>query len=283
MDRPNRLRIRLADSEADVRAAQRLRYGVFHEEMGAKPDAEAAKLRLDRDRFDSFCDHLLVIADDDDAALDGTGLTDGQLIGTYRLLRHDVALIHGGFYSESEYDIAPLLKRQPHLRLLEVGRSCIAKERRGQHAAELLWQGIWDYVRQHGLNAMAGCASLPGTDPDALADELSFLAHHASAPEDWQVRALAHLHVDMKRKPLTEINTRAVLRRLPTLIKGYLRLGCHVGEGAVIDWQFNTTDVLILLPVANINPKYFGHFGAPQASVSEGRDGRQIENVVGGG
>jgi putative hemolysin len=286
MERSNGLTIRLADCEADVRAAQRLRYLVFYEEMGAKPDAEAARLRLDRDHFDGLCDHLLVINRSNDAGLDGTSLRDGQLVGTYRLMRQEVALAHGGFYSEGEFELATLLARRPGLRLLEVGRSCVARDARGQQVAELLWQGIWNYVRQHGLNAMTGCASLPGTDPSALADELSFLAHHARAPADWQVRALPRRRVEMALKPLAEVNGRAVLRRLPTLIKGYLRLGCHVGDGAVIDWQFNTTDVLILLPIANINPKYFGHFGAPAPTAvtpSIGGDGREIENVIGGG
>jgi putative hemolysin len=115
-----------------------------------------------------------------------------------------------------------------------------------------------------------------------LADELSVLAHHAHAPEEWRVAALSHLHVEMARKPIEEVNQRAALRRLPTLIKGYLRLGAYVGDGAVIDRQFNTTDVLILLPVSRINPKYFAHYGAP-ARASEGGNRREVENVVGGG
>jgi L-ornithine Nalpha-acyltransferase len=274
-----RLRLRLASDEKDVLAAQRLRYRVFYEELGAKANLLARVSGLDRDDFDAICDHLLVVDENPGAAAD---IRDGRLIGTYRLLRHEVALAHGGFYSQSEFDLEPLLARGAGLRLLEVGRSCVAKDYRGSAVAELLWQGIWDYVRGHGLTAMAGCASLPGTDPDALADELSFLAYHGAAPDAWRVSALAHRHVAMRRKAIAEVNQRAVLRRLPTLIKGYLRLGAYVGEGAVIDWQFNTTDVLILLPVSRINPKYFAHYGAPQA-ISESGNRRQIENVVGGG
>jgi putative hemolysin len=281
MDHQNRPRLRLAASEADLRAAKRLRYRVFYEEMGARADAETAQLRLDQDRYDANCDHLLVIADGGAAIPDGTALEDGLLIGTYRLLRGDIAAKHGGFYSESEFDLAALLRRKPDLRLLEVGRSCVAQEWRGQQVAELLWQGIWDYVRRHNLNAMTGCASLPGTDPARLAEELSFLAYHARAPEDWRVSALPHRRLTMNVMPAEKINARTVLRRLPTLIKGYLRLGCYVGDGAVIDQQFNTTDVLIMLPVANISPKYFGYFGAPR-EISERRDGRQVQDIVGG-
>jgi L-ornithine Nalpha-acyltransferase len=273
-----RLKLRLASDEKDVLAAQRLRYRVFYEELGAKADLPALASGLDQDAFDAICDHLLVVDENPGAEAD---LRDGQLIGTYRLLRHEVALAHGGFYSQSEFDLVPLLARHGDLRLLEVGRSCVARDYRGTAVAELLWQGIWDYVRGHGLTALAGCASLPGTDPGTLADELSFLAHHGAAPDEWKVRAVADRYVEMARKPFGEVNQRAVLRRLPTLIKGYLRLGAYVGEGAVIDRQFNTTDVLILLPVARINPKYFAYYGAPQA-ISESGNRREVENVVGG-
>ena len=112
---------------------------------------------------------------------------------------------------------------------------------------------------------MMGCASFDGTDPDTHADALTYLAHKARAPEDWRVHALPDRHVEMARKPIEEVDQRSAMRALPPLIKGYVRLGCHVGEGAVIDHDFNTTDVLIVLPVASINPRYFAHFGAPAA------------------
>ena len=273
------MKLRLAASERDVLAAQRLRYQVFYEELGAKADLLTRASGLDCDRFDAICDHLLVI---DETRRGDADVRDGRLIGTYRLLRHEVALANGGFYSQSEYDLDPLLTRHKDLRLLEVGRSCVARDYRGTAVAELLWQGIWDYVRKHGLTAMMGCASLAGTEPDLIADELSFLAHHAHAPDEWRVSALPHRYIEMARRPLEEINQRAVLRRLPTLIKGYLRIGSYVGDGAVIDWQFNTTDVLILLPVSRINPKYFAHYGAP-VQASEGGYRREVENVIGGG
>lgn len=258
----NGLTVRLAISPQDMRAAQRLRFKVFYEELAAKASPEAAAARLDADRFDSFCDHLLVI---EDGALDadGTDVAGGRLVGTYRLLRQDVAEKNGGFYTQGEFDIAPLLKRHPDLRFLEVGRSCVAEGFRGKPVAELLWQGIWNYVRHHKLDVMLGCASLEGTDPDALADELTFLAHAKPAPESWCVSALPALHVNMARKPVADVDQKAVIRSLPTLVKAYLRLGCYIGKGAVIDSQFNTTDVLIVLPVSEINPRYFDHYGAP--------------------
>jgi L-ornithine Nalpha-acyltransferase len=260
----NGLTVRLALTPEDVRAAQRLRYLVFYEELSAIANPDAKVARLDRDHFDDFCDHLLVVEDNASDNGAGTAVQGGNLVGTYRLLRQDVAEQHGGFYSEGEFDLTPLLQRHPTLKFLEVGRSCVAQGFRGKPVAELLWQGIWNYVRHHKLDVMLGCASLEGVDVDALSDQLSFLAHVSPAPAEWHVPALAHHRIDMQQKPLAEVNQRAVLKDLPTLIKAYLRLGCYIGDGAVIDRQFNTTDVLIVLPVSAINPKYFNHYGLPQ-------------------
>jgi L-ornithine Nalpha-acyltransferase len=254
--------VRLARNTEDVHAAQRLRYRVFFEELSAQPCPSSRALRLDQDRFDVFCDHLLVVADKA-MADDGTKVEDGRLIGTYRLLRQQVAIKHGGFYSEGEFDLAPLLARHPHLTFLELGRSCVAEGFRSKPVAELLWQGIWNYVRLHKLDVMLGCASLQGTDVSAHANTLSFLAHSAAAPLPWHVRALPQHRVEMAQRAAGEIDQRAALKNLPTLVKAYMRLGCYVGDGAVIDWQFNTTDILIVLPVSVINPRYFSHYGAP--------------------
>ncbi len=251
----NGLTVRLALTPEDIRRAQHLRYRVFYEELSAKPDAAARATRLDVDRFDNVCDHLLVT--------DDTAAADQALVGTYRLLRQDVARRHGGFYAESEFDLAPLLQKHRDLNFLEVGRSCVAPGFRGKPVAELLWQGIWNYVRFHKLDVMLGCASLQGTDVDALADALTYLANARPMHADWSVSALPHLHVEMQRKALATVSQTAVIRNLPTLVKAYLRLGCHIGNGAVIDHQFNTTDVLIVLPVSDINPRYFNHYGAP--------------------
>jgi L-ornithine Nalpha-acyltransferase len=258
----NNLTVRLAASPQDLRAAQRLRYMIFFEEMSALPDEKARKTRLDEDRFDAFCDHLLVVkeGESDD---DGAEVKDGRLVGTYRLLRQEVAEANGGFYSAGEFNLFPLFQRHPNLKFLEVGRSCVAKGFRDRPVAELLWQGIWNYVRHHKLDVLLGCASLPGNDPDAIAEELTFLSHKAPAPTDWDVQALSDRKVEMRRRPIESINQKAVLRKIPTLVKGYLRLGCYIGDGAVIDQQFKTTDVLIVLPVSAIDPRYFNYYGAP--------------------
>lgn len=251
---------RLARSSDDVAAAQRLRHRVFMEEGTAQTAANPQG--RDADRYDDVCDHLMVVrkgeARDPAFAVEG-----GDLVGTYRLIRQDAAGRANGFYTSAEYDLAPLLERKQGLTFLELGRSCVRADMRDQPVAELLWQGIWNYVRKHRIDVMMGCASFDGTNPDDHAEALTFLAHKAAAPDDWRVAALPDRYVEMRRKPLDAIDARNAMRALPPLIKGYVRLGCHVGEGAVIDHAFNSTDVLILLPVAAINPRYFAHFGAP--------------------
>ena len=248
------LEVRLATSEAEVQRAQALRYRVFYEEMSAQPDAVARITRRDADTFDPVCDHLLV--------LDHASATGPQVVGTYRLLRQGMAKRHGGFYTASEYAIGPLLDAHPDANVLELGRSCVLAPYRNKRTVELLWHGIWSYVLRHRIDVMLGCASLAGTNPDALALPLSFLAHYARAPEEWCARAHDHLHVPMERMPREAIDQRAALAALPPLIKGYLRVGAGFGDGAVVDRQFGTTDVLVVLPVSRINPRYIAHFGA---------------------
>lgn len=254
LGRLGNLEVRLAESARDVRRAQRLRYEVFYEEMSAKPDAASYFARRDADSFDAICDHLLVL---DHGESDGDG---PKVVGTYRLLRQDVADRHGGFYTQSEYAIGPALAAHPDLRVLELGRSCVLAPYRNKRTVELLWTGIWAYVRRHRIDLMLGCASLAGTDPDKLALQLSFLHHFASAPDEWRARAHDHLRVPMDKMPKEAIDPKAALMSLPPLIKGYLRLGATFGDGAVVDRQFGTTDVLVVLPVSAINARYIDHF-----------------------
>lgn len=253
------LEVRLAVSAHEIRRAQALRYRVFYEEMSAVADARTGSMRRDADRFDAVCDHLLVL---DHASLSRPLLRQQpEIVGTYRMLRQDVAARSGGFYTADEYDVAPLLRSKPELRFLELGRSCVLKPYRNKRTIELLWQGIWAYVLMHGIDVMIGCASLAGTDPERLALPLSFLHYRAAAPPEWSVRAREHRRVAMDRLPLSAIDPKAAMRTLPPLIKGYLRLGAHIGDGAVVDRQFGTTDVCVVLPVAAISSRYTDYYG----------------------
>lgn len=255
-----RFEVRLTRAPEDIAAAQRLRYRVFYEEMAAEPSPEMARLGLDFDQFDRLCDHLMVF--------DRNRPEGEQAVGTYRLLRREVATLHGGFYSSSEYNLQPMLDFVgPRGGLLELGRSCVHREYRTNATIQLLWRGISTYVADHGISFMFGCASFPGTDPQAHALALSYLHAHHLPPAEWRVRALAERYVPMNLLPPDQINPRAALHALPPLIKGYLRLGAYIGDGAVIDRQFGTTDVFILLPVERIAPKYQNRFSPDEGLV----------------
>lgn len=255
------LEVRLARKRGELRQAQRLRYKVFYEEMSAVPSALAMLSRRDEDAYDAIFDHLLVV--DRGTATNGHSWRRERVVGTYRVLRQEVADLNDGFYTQGEYDIQSLIRAKSNYTFMELGRSCVLKPYRNKRTLELLWQGVWSYVREHGANVMIGCASFEGTDPKVHAAALSYLYHTALAPEDWRVKAHDHLRVDMNMLPLDAIDIRAAIRALPPLIKGYLRVGATIGDGAVIDHQFGTTDVFIIMPVEAIRSRYFAHFGAP--------------------
>ncbi|MGI9384622.1 MAG: GNAT family N-acetyltransferase, partial [Methyloligellaceae bacterium] len=258
------LDVRLARSRGDMRRAQKLRYHVFYEELSAIPDALTMMSRRDEDPYDPICDHLLVVDHGSIPKERRRWPRRPRVVGTYRVLRQDIADLHDGFYTQGEYDIMPLVEaKSPAYSFMELGRSCVLKSYRNRRTVELLWQGLWTYIREHGVDVMVGCASFEGTDPRRHAMALSFLHHNALAPETWRARAHDDCYVDMNMLPASEIDPRMAIRSLPPLIKGYLRLGAFVGDGAVIDHQFGTTDVLIILPVEAIDARYFAHFGAP--------------------
>ncbi len=260
LGRSGNLQIRLARSSRDVRRAQRLRYQVFHEEMAAIPNARCRFLRRDIDAYDAICDHLLVV---DTSRMDARPGRKPRpmVVGTYRLLRQEQAGTLG-FYSQGEFDIAPLLARHPGKRFLELGRSCVLPDYRTKKTVELLWHGIWAYVRHHRIDVMIGCASLEGTEPATLATRLGFLHHHARATGEWSASAHAARRVPMDLIAADQIDAKAALKALPPLLKGYLRIGARFGDGAVVDHQFGTTDVLVVLPVASIDPRYVDYYGA---------------------
>jgi putative hemolysin len=180
------------------------------------------------------------------------------VVGTYRLIRRRAADRVGGFYSAAEYDIAPLLAFDGEV--MELGRSCVAPAYRTRGTLQLLWRGIAAFVFRHRINLMFGCASLPGTDLDALAPQLGYLHANHLAPPALRPRAVADRYVAMDRLAPGALNMRAALAALPPLVKGYLRLGGFVGDGAVIDQQFNTTDVCIVVKTDLVTDKYFRHY-----------------------
>jgi L-ornithine Nalpha-acyltransferase len=247
------LEVRIATSKEEIAEAQRLRYRVFYEEMSAIPTPQMREEKRDFDRYDEFCDHLLVV----DKSLRGES-GQGAVVGTYRLLRGEVAALHGGYYTSSEYDLAPMVHANPPgTRFLELGRSCTLKSYRARPITmQSLWRGIILYNGHYNIDVMFGCGSLPGNDPDALAVQLSYLYHFHRAPEGCRLRARPELYVEMNRVPKEAIDPKEALRLLPPLVKGYVRSGSYIGDGAVIDRQFGTTDVLIYFPVPRLDIRW---------------------------
>lgn len=257
------LELRLATTKKEIRKAQRLRYRVFFEEGGAISDQTARLIRRDICAFDRVCDHLIVL--DHAAASRGAA---PKIVGAYRLLRQEVAEANFGFYSAGEFDIAPLLARHGGKRFLELGRSCVAKGYRSKPTLELLWRGIWAYVQHHRIDAMFGCASLDGAQPADHALALSYLRRSAPAEAEWSAAAADGGGVDMAMLPADAIDPRSAVRSLPPLIKGYWRIGAKFGPQAVVDPKFGTTDVFVIMPIADIEERYIRYFAAPSEAAS---------------
>ncbi|MEM7438532.1 MAG: GNAT family N-acyltransferase [Pseudomonadota bacterium] len=231
--------LKLADTPEEEAAAERLRWQVFVDEMGAKPTSLTPG--RESDRFDAYADHLIL--------KDRSNPNEGHnVVGVYRLLRGTVAQAHDGFYSSSEYDLSPLVATgRP---TLELGRTCIAEGHRGGIALRLLWIGLSEYVAIHGVELLFGVASFPGTDPKPYTQAMAHLGRSHRA--DPALRAVAHGAdaIPLDRLGDTEPNPVAAVKSIPPLLKSYLRIGGKVGDGAYIDHDFNTIDVFLVMDTA---------------------------------
>lgn len=268
------LRIRLAEDPAEIRAAQALRYRIFYEQMAAQPTAEMRAAKRDFDSFDDFCDHLLVFDED-------RGSGPESVVGTYRVMRREGATRRGQFYSVDEYDIAAIESYPGEI--LELGRSCVDPTCRSGAAMQLLWRGIAEYVFYHNISIMFGCASLPGVDPQELKLPLSYLYHHHLAPPALRARAVDGRRVAMDLLPIEEVRISEARQALPPLIKGYLRLGGFVGDGAVVDYDFGTTDVCIVVKTDWVTEKYLRHYKREEPGSSAGALAQGVSPGVGQG
>ncbi|GAA6157998.1 GNAT family N-acetyltransferase [Ruegeria sp. HU-ET01832] len=234
--------VRLAETEAELRAAQRLRYDVFVRELGGGGEMVDHDAGLEQDRFDPYFDHMLAIDDQ-----------TGETVGVYRLLPGERAADLGQFYSEDEYDVSVL--KDSGRKLLELGRSCLHPDYRGGTAMYHLWNGLAAYVNARQIEVLFGVASFHGNDVQALEQPLSMLHHNHLAPPDLRVRAQPDVFQPMDLVDVDALDRRAAMVQVPALIKAYLRLGGFVGEGAFIDHAFNTTDVCLILDTARMNER----------------------------
>jgi len=240
--------LRLAKAAPDVKGAQRLRYRVFVQEMGAGGDMVDHAAQLEQDELDDHFDHLILV----DPAVDPATLD--HVIGVYRLLTSERAQQLGRFYSDSEYDLTAL--RSSGRRLVELGRSCVHPDHRRGAAMLQLWNGLADYVLERRIEVMFGVASFPGADPLRHAQALAWLHHHHLAPPALRVRALPDGFHPMDGLAPEALDRKSALAAIPALIRGYLRMGGMVGEGAWIDRKFNTTDVCVIIDTAAMSGRH---------------------------
>lgn len=245
---PSYFDIRIATCDADLRAAQRLRYDVFVEELGGDGALVDHDARLERDEFDPVVDHLILV----DTRRDASAFD--HVVGVYRLLPGARAAEFGRFYCDSEYDLSVL--KSSGRNLLELGRSCVHADYRGGSGMFLLWNALADYALDLGVDLLFGVASFHGTDTEALAPALSWLHHHHLAPEALRPTARAEGFQRMDLIAEDALDRRAAMVGMPALIKAYLRLGGQVGEGAYLDRAFNTTDVFLLMDTQAMSEKH---------------------------
>jgi len=246
------LEVRLAQSEEEVKAAQLLRYEVFYEECGAQPDETMVLSKQDISPIDDFCDVLLVI---DHAC--------NKIVGTYRFMLREAALRYGGYYTASEFDVSKLVSSPGQI--MELGRSCVHKNYRTKPTMQLLWRGIGAYIRLNQVNLCFGCGSFSGTDISLYKQALSYLYHNHLAPPELRAKALPIHYQKMDLIPASQVNSKEALRQLPPLIKGYLRLGGFVGDGAFIDTQFNSIDVCIIVKKEMMAKRYSERYTPPSS------------------
>lgn len=251
----NNYTIAVTRDEAIIKKAQKLRYKVFCEEIGAKPD-NVTDL-IDADAYDEHCDHLIVYDHTNNA-------DDPEVIGNYRLLRFDAMKKIGRFYTESEFDVSCLYDLDRNL--LELGRSCVHPEHRTGNVMQLLWKGLGRYIDYHKITLMFGCASFHGSDPEQHLAGLSYLHHFHLAPENMCPTPLPESAADIKLIPKDELDVKRSFASLPTLIKGYLRLGGCIGNGPALDFKCNTTDVCILVDRLTVSDRYVNKFSSSSES-----------------
>jgi putative hemolysin len=232
------LRVEFASTPEMVREAQQLRWRVFADEFGARLSSPVEG--VDMDRYDPHCEHLLVR----DAA-------SGDVVGTYRILSGERSVAAGGFYSETEFDLG----RVKHLRgqIMEMGRACVHPDYRSGATITLLWAGLADFILRHKVQYLLGCASIPMHDGGQHAAAVfRRLERDRMAAADWRV--FPHCRLPLERLRGEDSAD------IPALIRAYLRIGAVVCGEPAWDPDFNTADLLLMLPTSKIDHRYARHF-----------------------
>ncbi len=239
--------LKLAETADELTQAQKLRHFVFFEEPEGATEASG---KIDSDEFDKICEHLLV--------MDDSNPQSPKVVGTYRLLRRTPDKQVDKFYTETEFDINGL--KNSGLNIMELGRSCIHPSYRDGKVIQLLWAGIGAYIAHHNISFLFGCGSFFGTDPQEHAVPISYLMHNHLAPESICPSPRPEVAAPFKLLEKDNIDKKEAFSKLPALLKGYIRTGCMVGSGVVIDNVCKTTDVCIILDTTKIAKRYSQHF-----------------------
>jgi len=247
------LSTRLAESDAELKEAQKIRYQVFCEELSARQKSQLDS-RLEHEQHDLICDHLIVF--------DNSDVKNPKTIGTQRFLVKQSQDTHLPFRSQSEFDLEDLATRHPEKRFMELGRSCILEAYRSKRTMELMWHGTWSYAVKNKVDVMTGCASFYAKSPDEISLALGFLSTLTSDDAEWQINPSSQSAVPIKQYEALVTDPKKAIRALPPLIKGYLRLGAYFSSSVVMDEDFGTIDIAVILPVKNINPRYVSYYGA---------------------
>ncbi len=246
------LRLKFANSESEIIQSQRLRYKIFYEELRADADEQSRMQKRDIDPYDEISDHLLVL---------DTVLSDNeaeQLVGSYRLITQNKLAAGQKFYTENEYDISAL--KNSNVKLLELGRSYVREEYRTKQVINLLWHGLARYINHYDIGCLFGCASFYGADPEKHRMALSLLHSNNLAPEKFRPAVLPSENAVAIEALPADSDIKNILRDIPPLLKGYIRVGGYIGDGAYIDKKFDTVDVCVVVLIAEISPRYFNHF-----------------------
>lgn len=238
--------IKLVQTKSELKQAQALRYSVFYKEKRAKASLQKKIIKLDYDKIDKFADHLIVLDKN----------TKNKVVGTYRLIRGDIAGLFGGFYSSSEFNLENIINNYQNNHILELGRSCVHQNYRNGSIMNLLWKAIAEYVKLFDIKVLIGCASFSGKDPLKYTEELSYLKENFSLPKNFSIKSYdnnIYPAFKLNDKNLNQLRTFA---KLPPLIKGYLRVGGKVSDSFFVDHNFNTIDLCVVVRTNDIDKKY---------------------------
>lgn len=247
--------IKITRDPADVRAAQKLRFEVFNVELNKGLKSSYAR-GLDVDDFDPICDHLIV-----------RERKTGRVVGTYRLMLGSAARKNFGFYSEHEFNLENIKRLDGEL--LELGRSCAHKDYRDRSLIHLMWQTIAEYVKAHRVRYLFGCASFPTADPREVSESIALVKQKFYAPEKFRVEPLPELRIEGLDENPDIKDREALFAALPSLIKGYLRIGAKLCGPPALDLEFGTTDLFLLLDILQISGDYLKRFGLAPSDVSD--------------